>query len=176
MKNTPNYASASVNMGQEPASIISRTHSNNRRLQAGGIPRTGRLTTTWRIGKSLPNVPSYGVLSFGTCSISGQLIVRKATVRVSTIKGLVTFDRKVRKDAFYFYKANWNKQEPMIYLAEKRCRLRYQPEQTFMAFTTAPEAELFVNGVSCGKQKADTYSTVVWQKMSNSPRERIPFM
>ena len=49
-------------------------------------------------------------------------------------KGLVTFDRKVRKDAFYFYKANWNKQEPMIYLAEKRCRLRYQPEQTFMAF------------------------------------------
>lgn len=33
-------------------------------------------------------------------------------------KGLVTFDRKVRKDAFYFYKANWNKQEPMIYLAE----------------------------------------------------------
>lgn len=87
-KNTPNYASASVNMGQEPASIISRTHSNNRRLQAGGIPRTGRLTTTWRIGKSLPNVPSYGVLSFGTCSISGQLIVRKATVRVSTIKDL----------------------------------------------------------------------------------------
>lgn len=38
--------------------------------------------------KSLPNVPSYGVLSFGTCSISGQLIVRKATVRVSTIKDL----------------------------------------------------------------------------------------
>lgn len=68
-------------------------------------------------------------------------------------KGLVTFDRKVKKDSYYFYKANWNKQEPMIYLAEKRCRLRYQPEQTFMAFTTAPEAELFVNGVSCGKQK-----------------------
>ena len=88
-------------------------------------------------------------------------------------KGLVTFDRKVRKDAFYFYKANWNKQEPMIYLAEKRCRLRYQPEQTFMAFTTAPEAELFVNGVSCGKQKADTYSTVVWKNVKLTSGENI---
>ena len=88
-------------------------------------------------------------------------------------KGLVTFDRKVRKDAFYFYKANWNKQEPMIYLAEKRCRLRYQPEQTFMAFTTAPEAELFVNGISCGKQKADTYSTVVWKNVKLTSGENI---
>lgn len=78
-------------------------------------------------------------------------------------KGLVTFDRKVKKDAFYFYKANWNKQEPMIYLAEKRCKLRQQPEQTFMAFTTAPEAELFVNGISQGKQKTDAYATVTWK-------------
>ena len=59
----------------------------------------------------------------------------------------------------------------MIYLAEKRCRLRYQPEQTFMAFTTAPEAELFVNG--CGKQKADTYSTVVWKNVKLTSGENI---
>lgn len=78
-------------------------------------------------------------------------------------KGLVTFDRKVKKDAFYFYKANWNKQEPMIYLAEKRCVLRTQPEQTFMAFTTAPEAELFVNGKSYGKQQTDNYATATWK-------------
>lgn len=78
-------------------------------------------------------------------------------------KGLVTFDRKVKKDAFYFYKANWNKQEPMIYLAEKRCVLRTQLEQTFMAFTTAPEAELFVNGKSYGKQQTDNYATATWK-------------
>lgn len=35
-------------------------------------------------------------------------------------RGLVTFDRKYRKDAFYFYKANWNKAEPMVYIAQKR--------------------------------------------------------
>ena len=37
-------------------------------------------------------------------------------------KGLVTFDRKYKKDAFYFYKANWNKTDPMVHLAEKRSR------------------------------------------------------
>ena len=39
-------------------------------------------------------------------------------------KGLVTFDRKYKKDAFYFYKANWNKTDPMVHLAEKRCDTR----------------------------------------------------
>lgn len=78
-------------------------------------------------------------------------------------KGLVTFDRKVRKDAFYFYKANWNKKEPMLYLAEKRNRHRLRPLQHFMAFTTAREAELFVNGKSCGKHKTDSYATVEWK-------------
>lgn len=34
-------------------------------------------------------------------------------------KGLVTHDRKVKKDAFYFYKANWNP-EPMVYIAGRR--------------------------------------------------------
>jgi Beta-galactosidase/beta-glucuronidase len=78
-------------------------------------------------------------------------------------KGLVTFDRKVKKDSYYFYKANWNKKEPMLHLAEKRVINRYKPEQTFMAFTTAPEVELFVNGVSMGKKKTNEYATVVWE-------------
>ena len=33
-------------------------------------------------------------------------------------KGLVTGDRKTRKDAFYFYKANWNP-EPMVYITSR---------------------------------------------------------
>ena len=63
-------------------------------------------------------------------------------------KGLVTFDRKVRKDAFYFYKANWNKSEPVLHIAGKRCDSRTSNVQTIMAFTNQPEAELFVNGKS----------------------------
>lgn len=41
-------------------------------------------------------------------------------------KGLVTHDRKVKKDAFYFYKANWNP-EPMVYIAGRRSVNRVKP-------------------------------------------------
>ena len=88
-------------------------------------------------------------------------------------KGLVTFDRKVKKDAFYFYKANWNKQEPMLHLAEKRSLLRVKSQQTIMAFTTAPQVELFINGVSLGKQKADAFATVVWKGVNMQEGENV---
>ena len=78
-------------------------------------------------------------------------------------KGLVTFDRKVRKDAFYFYKANWNKKEPMLHLAEKRVVNRYKPEQTFMAFTNEQEVELFVNRISMGIKQPESYGIVIWE-------------
>ena len=86
-------------------------------------------------------------------------------------KGLVTFDRRTRKDAFYFYKANWNKEVPLLYLAERRCTRRTRPVQTFMAFTNQPEAELFVNGTSCGHAKTDSLGTVRWNGVRLRPGE-----
>lgn len=86
-------------------------------------------------------------------------------------KGLVTFDRRMRKDAFYFYKANWNKDEPLLYLAERRTTRRTRPMQTFMAFTNQAEAELFVNGVSCGRAQADSLATVRWTGIRLRPGE-----
>lgn len=85
-------------------------------------------------------------------------------------KGLVTFDRKVRKDAFYFYKANWNT-DPMLYLAGKRNALRSQPMQTIIAYTNQPGAELFVNGKSCGKAAPDSYATLEWKNVELQPGE-----
>lgn len=84
-------------------------------------------------------------------------------------KGLVSFDRRTRKDAFYFYKANWNKEIPLLYLAERRCTRRTRPVQTFMAFTNQPEAELFVNGTSCGHAKTDSLGTVRWSGVRLRP-------
>ena len=84
-------------------------------------------------------------------------------------KGLVTFDRKVRKDAFYFYKANWNREEPVLYLAGRRCTRRTKQQQTFRAFTNQPDAELFVNGQSRGKAQADSLCTVVWEGVALRP-------
>ena len=63
-------------------------------------------------------------------------------------KGLVTFDRKTNKDAFYFYKANWNK-EPLLYLADKRNNKRNNTTQSFMAFTNQSRSEERRVGKEC---------------------------
>lgn len=86
-------------------------------------------------------------------------------------KGLVTFDRKVRKDAFYFYKANWNGEEPMLYLTGKRDTARTQRLQTIIAFTNQSGAELFVNGKSYGKAIPDSYAILEWKNVELQPGE-----
>lgn len=84
-------------------------------------------------------------------------------------KGLVTFDRKVRKDAFYFYKANWNREEPILYLAGKRNAVRTNRMQSIVAFTNQPEAELFVNGKSHGKARTNQYAILEWKNVELQP-------
>jgi len=86
-------------------------------------------------------------------------------------KGLVTFDRKVSKDAFYFYKANWNREEPMLYLTGKRNTVRTQRLQTITAFTNLSGAELFVNGKSYGKAIPDSYAILEWKNVELEPGE-----
>ena len=86
-------------------------------------------------------------------------------------KGLVTFDRKVRKDAFYFYKANWNREKPMLYLTGKRNTVRTQRLQTITAFTNLSGAELFVNGKSYGKTTPDSYAILEWKNVELQPGE-----
>lgn len=86
-------------------------------------------------------------------------------------KGLVTFDRKVCKDAFYFYKANWNKETPMLYLANKRNTIRSQRLQTIIAFTNQPGAELWVNGKSYGKALTNEYAILEWKNVELQPGE-----
>ncbi|MGL5682862.1 MAG: beta-glucuronidase LacZ4 [Marinifilaceae bacterium] len=90
-------------------------------------------------------------------------------------KGLVTFDRKIRKDAFYFYKANWNS-EPMVYLAEKRNSKRTRANQNFMVFSNAKQVELFVNGKSMGKVTPDNYAIARWDNIPISKGENTIFV
>lgn len=81
-------------------------------------------------------------------------------------KGLVTFDRKVKKDAYYFYKANWNKEEPMVYISERRNDERKSEATTVTVFTNLEEAELWVNGRSLGTKKANDYATIIWENVT----------
>lgn len=66
-------------------------------------------------------------------------------VNARNLKGLITFDRKRKKDAFYWYKANWNP-EPMLYLANRRDNKRTQPDTTVQLFSNLNKITLTVNG------------------------------
>lgn len=71
-------------------------------------------------------------------------------------KGLVTYDRKTRKDAFYWYKANWSDQ-PVLYIAERRFAERATAKLEVKVYSNAPEVELMLNGKSLGRQKSTNH-------------------
>ena len=60
-------------------------------------------------------------------------------------KGLVTFDRKIRKDSFYLYKAYWNK-EPMVHICGRRFVDRAPGERNVTVVTNEAEVTLTLNG------------------------------
>ena len=71
-------------------------------------------------------------------------------------KGLVTFDRKYKKDSFYAYKA-WLSDEPFVHLCGKRYVDRVEDVTKVTVYSNQPEVELFANGVSLGKQTSDVH-------------------
>ena len=68
-------------------------------------------------------------------------------------KGLVTMDRKYKKDSFYAYKA-WLSNEPFVHLCGKRYIDRVEDVTKVTVYSNQPEVELFVNGESIGKKTA----------------------
>ena len=71
-------------------------------------------------------------------------------------KGLVTFDRKYKKDSFYAYKA-WLSDEPFVHLCGKRYINRVEDMTKVTVYSNQPEVELFANGVSLGKKTAEDH-------------------
>ena len=71
-------------------------------------------------------------------------------------KGLMTMDRKYKKDAFYAYKA-WLSNDPFVHLCGKRYIDRVEDVTKVTVYSNLPEVELFVNGESIGKKSAEDH-------------------
>ena len=71
-------------------------------------------------------------------------------------KGLVTFDRKVKKDSFYLYKAWWSK-ERFVHICSKRYAERPDATTTIKVYSTEKTVKLIVNGKTVGEQTRDDH-------------------
>ncbi|MBQ8072962.1 MAG: glycoside hydrolase family 2 protein [Clostridia bacterium] len=71
-------------------------------------------------------------------------------------KGLVTFDRTLRKDAFYLYKAAWNRKEAFVHLCGKRYVNRCEEETEIRVYSNQPHIKLYVDGAFIGEQDGRT--------------------
>ena len=73
-------------------------------------------------------------------------------------KGLVTFDRKTKKDSFYLYKAWWSR-EPFVYIAGRRFVDRPEAKTTVTVYTNQPSVTLYINGKEFEKKTGEKVFT-----------------
>jgi len=74
-------------------------------------------------------------------------------------KGLVTYDRETKKDAFYIYKAYWNP-EPMVHVCGERFVDRAPDQRTVTVYTNCDAVTLVVNGTSVETKPAADHCVV----------------
>jgi beta-galactosidase len=84
-------------------------------------------------------------------------------------KGLTTYDRKLHKDAYYWYKANWSS-SPVCYITSRRYRPRTVPATAVKVYSNCDTVELKVNGISLGTLTSPD-RRFIWKDVTLSPCE-----
>lgn len=87
-------------------------------------------------------------------------------------KGIVNYDRTVRKDAYYFYKANWS-QEPVLYIAARRYTQRTETKTDVKVYTNQSQATLYLNGKRIGKAKRDEIGRIIFKDVKLRKGENV---
>ena len=85
-------------------------------------------------------------------------------------KGLVTYDRQTKKDAFYFYQANWSG-EPMVYITSRRFTERTNAVTDVKVYSNSKQVELLLNGKSQGQRADGTNGIFIWNAVRLQPGE-----
>jgi len=85
-------------------------------------------------------------------------------------KGLVTFDHHTKKDAFYFYQANWATNS-VLHLTAQRFVERTNAVTRVKIYSNASRVELIVNGVLQPPADTRTNATLIWSKIHLQPGE-----
>ena len=87
-------------------------------------------------------------------------------------KGLVTYDRQIKKDAFYFYKANWSDQ-PSVHITGRRYVDRAYPVTDVRVYSNAASTDLVINGKALGALTDCPQKICVWKNVRLTPGENV---
>jgi beta-galactosidase len=85
-------------------------------------------------------------------------------------KGLVTRDRKTRKDAYFYYQANWTA-KPMVYITSRRDDVRSHALTDVKVYSNRPTVSLTVNGKDAGAATQVQPNVFVWKGVQLSAGE-----
>ena len=80
-------------------------------------------------------------------------------------KGLVTQDRKTKKDAYFFYQANWT-DKPMVHIASKGMTPRQQATTQVEVFSNCDKVDLSINGTAQAPVTADNVKVFRWPSVT----------
>ena len=126
---------------------------------------------TWKIIKDRPFVWSSFIWNMFDFSVAGW---NRGGIPNLNHKGLVTYDRNTKKDAFYFYKANWSK-EPVLHITNKRSLSQKTSIDTLKIYSNLPEVTLFINEKKILKKKvtSDIHITNFYDLKLNKGKNTI---
>lgn len=114
------------------------------------------------------NWQAYGQRDYLWCKFIWQFADMQSSIRMEgeedgmNDKGMVTFDRAKKKDVFYFYKANWRKDVPVMYIAENGFAKREQADQKVTVYNNLEKVTLYLNGKKVGTLKTDHICKAEW--------------
>jgi beta-galactosidase len=123
--------------------------------------------TVWPILKSKPYVWATFVWNMFDFAVSTR---HEGSIPGRNDKGLVTYDRTTKKDAFYFYKANWS-DEPVLYITDRRFTERTNAVTDVKIYSNARKVELLLDGKSQGKCSDGTNCVFIWKDVPLKPGE-----
>lgn len=94
-------------------------------------------------------------------------------VPARNMKGLVTFDRKIKKDSYFFYKANWSK-DPVLYLTQRRNADREKQITSVTVYSNIGTPKVYLNGKELPNiRKGYTDIHYIFDKVTLNPGKNI---
>ena len=118
---------------------------------------------TWKVIQDRPFIWGTFIWNMFDFSVAGW---NRGGIKNLNHKGLVTYDRSVKKDAFYFYKANWSN-EPMVYIAEVRNTERTTARTQVKVFTNQEKVTLTLNGKKVAtKKQSGVMNTIIFSAIN----------